>query len=86
MAKKSKIKEGLPGTSMSPAADIIPDAARKLPISTSSYEFYYYKKADEAYIYVQTTSYHPGILKIPLSTLEKLIASLKQGASPKTTT
>lgn len=78
MAKKDKIREGYAGSSRYPAENIIPDRAEKLPFSTKSYEFYFYKKGKKKVLYLKTTSYHPGQLEIPLNKLEEMIEYFKK--------
>jgi hypothetical protein len=74
MSEEHKIKEGPPGTSSSPADNIIPPGAKRLPFSTRSYDFYFYRQNGTATIYIDITDYHPGILMVPL---EKLISAIK---------
>jgi hypothetical protein len=76
MAKDRLIKEGAQGTSKTPAQNIVPQNAAKLPFETPSYEFYYHNKDGQKTLYVRSISYHPGILKVPLEKLAELIAFL----------
>lgn len=77
MIGKHMIKEGAQGTSRSPAQNIIPRDAERLSLHTPSYEFYYYNKGGQKTLYIQSVTYHPGILSVPLEKLAKLIAFLQ---------
>lgn len=77
MAEDRLIKEGAQGTSKTPAQNIVPQDAAKLPFETPSYEFYYHNKDGQKTLYVRSISYHPGILKVPLEKLAELIAFLQ---------
>ena len=76
MISKHMIKEGRPGTSRYPAQNIIPQDAEKLPLYTPSYEFYYYSKGGQKTLYIQSVSYHAGILSMPLEKLAELVTFL----------
>ena len=76
MISKYTIGEGRPGTSRYPAQNIIPQDAEKLPFHTPSYEFYYHSKDGQKTLYIQSVSYHAGILSVPLEKLAELIAYL----------
>jgi len=77
MKENSKISEGSRGGPRFSAENTIPAGAKKLPFSTNSYEFYFYKKGKKAVIYIRILDYHPGILKVPLNKLEEMIKYLK---------
>ncbi len=77
MAQDRLIREGAQGTSKTPAQNIVPQNAAKLPFETPSYEFYFYNKNGQKTLYVRSISYHPGILKVPLEKLAELIAFLR---------
>jgi len=77
MAQDPLIKEGAQGTSKTPAQNIVPQDAAKLPFETPSYEFYFHNKNGQKTLYVKSISYHPGILKVPLEKLAELIAFLR---------
>jgi len=77
MAKKYKIREGPGSGARFTAESIIPRDAEKLPFSTKSYEFYFHRKKDKTAIYINTISYHPGQLEIPLGKLEETIKYIK---------
>ena len=77
MAQDRLIKEGAQGTSRTPAQNIVPQDAAKLPFETPSYEFYYHNEGGQKTLYVRSISYHPGILKVPLEKLAELIAFLQ---------
>jgi hypothetical protein len=77
MAQDRLIKEGAQGTARTPAQNIVPQDAAKLPFETPSYEFYYHNKNGQKTLYVISISYHPGILEVPLEKLAELIAFLR---------
>jgi hypothetical protein len=78
MIGKRMIREGAQGTSRIPAQNIIPQGAEKLTLETRSYAFYYHHKKGQKTLYIQSTSYHPGILSVPLEKLGELIAFLQK--------
>lgn len=77
MAQDRLIKEGAQGTSKTPAQNIVPQDAAKLPFETPSYEFYFHNKNGQKTLYIQSVTYHPGILAVPLEKLAELIAFLQ---------
>lgn len=77
MIKQRIIKEGLPGTSRMSPQNIVPANASKLSFQTPSYEFYFHDNDGQKTLYINLTSYHPGILEIPLEKLEELITFLR---------
>lgn len=77
MAKNRMIKEGAQGTTRIPAQNIVPPTAVKLSFQTPSYEFYFNNCHGQKTLYINTVTYHPGILQIPLEKLEELIAFLR---------
>jgi hypothetical protein len=74
---ETRIREGPKGGARRPAKDIIPHDAVRLPLTTSSYAFYFHQKEGKTTLYVKTQSYHPGILAIPLDKMEEMIQFLK---------
>ncbi len=75
---ESKIREGPAGTPTRPAMDIIPPDAKRLPFSTGGYDFYFHEQEGKMTIYINTSSYHPGVLALPLEKLEEMIRYLKK--------
>lgn len=72
------IEEQRQNRSTFPITAIIPRNAVKLSFNTESFDFYINEDADGKTLYLYVTSYHPGVLSIPISKLKEFIKYIEQ--------